>query len=117
MENQSLSGSRREPLSALTRGLQSIRIERVGGDPITLDASSAQLLLTQEQARVERMQEDWGAICEVFKQHAFYYLSVQGVRLQAQDRVVLFYQDDRSALSLHVIEMEDGRARIQQPAI
>ena len=104
-----------EPLAALTRRLQRIVIERAAGERIAVDAQDARLNISQEHASVERMQDDWGAICEVYKQNAFYYVSIAGVALQAGDRISLFYADGREPLALFVIELENGRARIEAP--
>lgn len=103
------------PLRHLTAALGAINIDHSGGEQVRLSAQDARLQLTEERPQVERMADDWGAICEVFKQNAYYYLSIAGVRLQAGDRVTLFYVDGRPALTLRVIEIENGRARVQDP--
>ncbi len=115
MDDQSLFYLPPEPLGALTRNLQRIVIERSTGERIAAGAQGARLTITQEHTSVERMQDDWGAICEVFKQNAFYYVTIAGISLQAGDSILLFYTDGRSPLALQVIELENGRARIEDP--
>lgn len=104
-----------EPLRRLTRSLQTVTVAQAGSQQIRLAAEEAGLQISEEHPSVDRMSDDWGAICEVFKQSAYYYVSIAGVRLRAGDAITLEYADGREPLTLRVLELEDGRARIADP--
>ncbi|RPJ37935.1 MAG: hypothetical protein EHM21_17585, partial [Chloroflexi bacterium] len=46
---------------------QSITIQKASGETITLDPGQARLEISAEHPPVERMEGDWGAICEVYR--------------------------------------------------
>jgi hypothetical protein len=94
-----------------TQGLQAINLKRVDGTSLSLDPAAFRLNFTEEHPNVERMADDWGAICEVYKNSAELYLSIPNVPLQAGDMITLVYRD-KPARSLRVTELEAGRARI-----
>lgn len=98
----------------LNQNLISIHLTRSTGEIVVIGQPHGELLLTKETPPVGRMVDDWGAICEVFKQSATYFLTCPGVRLMAGDQIHLIYMD-RPALVLRVLDMEQGRAHVETP--
>lgn len=93
-----------------------IILTRARGETIELDPQAAGLSVSEVHPPVERMQDDWGAICEVFKNNAEYYLTLNGAALAPGDRITAWYAA-RPAQLLEVIEVENGRARIKAPVV
>jgi hypothetical protein len=96
---------------------QSITIRRVGGETVTLDPQQDRLEIHTEHPPVERMEGDWGAICEVFRKSSYYYASISGVRLAAGDQITIRYKRDLGEMTLKVVDIENGRARVNPPEI
>lgn len=98
----------------LASGSESVTLIRADGKEEALGTNS-QVLVTEESAPLSQMEEDLGAICEVYRQSSNYFLSIPGVRLAQGDRVIIRYLGGGKAIALHVIELENGRARIEPP--
>lgn len=96
--------------------LVKIMVTRPDGDTFEMDPKSTQVKITEEHPEVDRMEGDLGAICEVYRQTTYYYLSMTGTQLAGGSRVTLFSKDFLSPVILHVIEIENGKARIDPPA-
>lgn len=94
---------------------QSIQIHRAGGEEITIDPQPGRVRVDVERPQVERMEGDWGAICEVFKQSQYYYAAIQGVPLSIGDVITLRYPNRLEPVILKVIDMENGRAQVDPP--
>jgi hypothetical protein len=101
--------------SDLATGAESVELIRTDGQQETLLPNS-QVLVTEESTPLSQMEEDLGAICEVYRQSSNYFLSIPGVRLEPGDRVIIRYPGRGKAIVLHVIELENGRARIEPPS-
>jgi hypothetical protein len=99
----------------LAAGAESVTVVRADGREESLPPNS-QVLVTEESAPLSQMEEDLGAICEVFHQNSNYFLKIPGVRLAPGDRVMIRYPGGTQAIALRVIELENGRARIEPPA-
>ncbi len=104
-------------LEHLPRDPQTITIQKANGETLALDPRQARVDITSEHPQVERMEGDWGAICEVFRQSNYYYLTVSGVQLASGDCITILYKDGPGAVTLKVIDIENGRARIAPPEI
>lgn len=105
-------------LEHLSGNPQAITVHKAaGGETIALDPRQTQVKFTSEHPQVERMEGDWGAICEVFRKSNTYYVSVTGIPLAAGDRIDIRYQDAPGVVMLKVIDIENGRARIEPPEI
>jgi hypothetical protein len=96
--------------------LRKITLTRAGGETMEIDAQSAGLSVSEVHPPVERMRDDWGAICEVFKNNTEYYVVLNGVALVPGDRITAWYTD-RPAQLLEVVEVVNGRARIKAPVV
>ncbi len=96
---------------------QSISIQKAGGEILTLDPGQARLEITTEHPEVERMEGDWGAICEVFRTNNYYYAAISGVNLAVGDTITVRYKDRPDTVRFKVIDLENGRARIDPPEI
>jgi hypothetical protein len=94
-----------------------ITIRRVGGEQLEIDPREAEVSLTSEHPQVERMEGDWGAICEVFRDSSYYYAAISGIRLETGDEVRLDYGSNPGLITLKVIDLENGRARVDPPHI
>ena len=97
-----------------------ISIQHFRGAAITLDPRVSHVSVTREKPPVERMVDDWGAICEVFKESVTYYAAISGVTLAAGDELRLVYTHVTGAstlVTLTVLEPEGSRARIAAPVI
>lgn len=104
-------------LDHLPRDPQAITVHKANGESIALDPRQAKVDLASEHPQVERMEGDWGAICEVFRKSNYYYASITGVQLAAGDSVTIRYKDRPEIVTLKVIDIENGRARIEPPEI
>jgi hypothetical protein len=104
-------------LEHLPRDPQAITVQKASGETIVLDPHQARVDITSEHPQVERMEGDWGAICEVFRKSNYYYVSATGIQLAAGDRVTIRYKDGLGLVTLMVIAIENGRARIEPPEI
>jgi hypothetical protein len=104
-------------LDHLPANPQSITIQKTNGETLTLDPGQARLDISTEHPPVERMESDWGAICEVFRKSNTYYAAITGLRLAAGDMITIRYQGGPGTLTLKVIDIENGRARIEPPEI
>ncbi len=96
---------------------ESISIQKASGETITLDPGQARLEISAEHPEVERMEGDWGAICEVFRKSNYYYAAISGVRLSTGDIITIRYKSRPDTVRLKVIDLENGRARIDPPEI
>jgi hypothetical protein len=93
----------------------SIEIQRMGGEVIKIDPQPGRVRVDIERPQVERMDGDWGAICEVFKQSQYYYATIQGVQLSVGDVITLRYPNRSEPVNLTVIDKENGRAQVNLP--
>ncbi len=96
---------------------QSITIQKASGKTIALDPGQARLEIRAEHPKVERMEGDWGAICEVFRKSNYYYAAISGVSLSTGDIITIRYKSRPDTVRLKVIDLENGRARIDPPEI
>lgn len=96
---------------------QSVSIHKASGETITLDPGQARLEISADHPEVERMEGDWGAICEVFRKSNYYYTAVSGVSLSIGDSITVRYKNRPDTVRLKVIDIENGRARIDPPEI
>lgn len=103
-------------LPDLTAEVETITILMPGGEPRQLSAREHPVRLTEERPPVNRMEDDWGAICEVYRGSSLFYLSLQGCPLAAGDQVTLAYKNGASA-AVTVLEIEQGRARTTPPTV
>ncbi len=94
-----------------------ITIAKSSGETISVDPRQAKVSITEEHPQVERMEGDWGAICEVFRKNNFYYASITGVHLAVGDAITIRYENGPGTVTLKVIDVENGRARIDPPVI
>ena len=92
-------------------GLKSVTIRHANGKVQPLDLEKSQLKIVEEHPQVDRMEEDWGAICEVYRKKSDYY--VTGAALAIGDLITLKYADFRE-IRLKVVEMEAGQARVER---
>lgn len=92
-------------------GLASVTITRAKGEMERVDLSASPLQIVEEHPPVDRMEGDWGAICEVYRKKSDYF--VTGLPLQTGDLITLTYSDSR-AIALKVMEMEGARARVER---
>jgi hypothetical protein len=99
----------------LAAGSETVSLIRANGVEEML-GSGIPVLITEEGAPLSQMEDDLGAICEVFRQNSNYFLSIPSVRLVPGDRVIIRYPAGAKAIALRVIELENGRARIEPPA-
>ncbi len=104
-------------LPGLSTGIDTITVIRVSGETLSVDPQASSLEITDEHPQVDRMEGDWGAICEVFRQSSYYYLALGGVRLALGDTVSITYKNKPTLVTLKVIDIENGRARIDPPVI
>jgi len=104
-------------LQELARDVAQIQVARSIGESITIDPNSAHLALEQEHPPVERMEGDFGAICQVFKGSSNYFLRLPGVPLRAGDQITLFYHHQAYSVTLRLIERENERWRIDAPEV
>lgn len=88
-------------------------IRRSSGAALVVDPFNSVVQLDEDHPQVDRMEGDLGAICEVFKQRSDHYLTITGVRLQPGDVVVFDFGDPAEALTVQVVEVEEGRARVR----
>lgn len=93
-----------------------ITLRRSGGETCELEARPDLVRVSEEHPEVDRMGGDWGAICEVFRQSSYYYLSIQGVSLVIGDEIRVQGKENTAA-DFKVIDLENGRARIDAPVI
>jgi hypothetical protein len=96
---------------------QAITIQKASGEVIELEPRQAKVNITEEHPEVGRMDGDWGAICEVFRKSNYYYAAVTGCQLAAGDTVILRYKNAPGTVTLKVIEIENGRVRIDSPLV
>jgi hypothetical protein len=101
----------------LTSGIRSILLTSAGGETRMLDPGQNAAEIHQEHPPVERMEDDWGAICEVFKQSSSYYLILPGVALAPGDRLTITYRHRPHTVTLTVMDLENGRVRIAAPVM
>lgn len=92
-------------------GLQSITLTRADGTVLEIDPAAARPRFIEEQPDLERMADDWGAVCETFKMSEDTFLTMTGVRLQSGDTLTMRYSQ-QPALRLRVVEVEGDRARV-----
>lgn len=100
----------------------SITLVKANGEKVVVSPTQGRLSVKEEQPQVDRMEGDWGAICEVFKQNRYYYLALpEGlspqIKLDAGDAIVLRFQNRPASLTLYVVEIENGRVRIAPPKL
>ncbi len=95
----------------------SITIRRANGQTLELDPRKSKVSLTSEHPQVDNMAGDWGAICEVFRDSNYYYAAITGARLETGDLILLDYPAGYGFITLKVIDIENGRARIDPPHI
>lgn len=100
----------------LSTEAEEITLLHSGSEPLLLDPQQAQLKVSIEHPPVNGMDGDWGAICEVYRQKSDYYLNLAGVRLAVGDVIRVRYHRIPLPVALKVIELENGRARIEPPA-
>lgn len=101
----------------LAQGVAAVTVSHAGGQPQVVNLAGAEPLIQQEHPPVERMEDDLGAICQVFKESSNYYFSLPGALLAPGDRVTITYQHRRYTAELRVIEQENGRWRIEPPLV
>jgi hypothetical protein len=101
----------------LNSGIAAIQVARVNGQTQVIDPAGSHAEIQQEHPPVERMADDLGAICQVFKESSNYFLSLPGVALAPGDQVTLRYQHQAYTAVLRVIELENGRCRIEPPVV
>jgi hypothetical protein len=94
---------------------QSITIQKSSGETKMLDPQQSKVEIITEHPPVERMEGDWGAICEVFRKNNYYYAKVTGVQLAEGDTITIRYLKGTGTVTLKVIDIENGRARIEPP--
>ncbi len=104
-------------LDHLPASAEAITIQKTGGDTVTINSGQAKIDITTEHPQVEHMEGDWGAICEVFRKNNYYYASITGVNLAVGDQVTVRYTHGPGVVTLKVVDIENGRARIDPPMI
>ena len=92
-------------------GLASVTITRANGETRRIDLAASPLQIVEEHPPVDRMEGDWGAICEVYRKKSDYY--VTGLPLQTGDVITLTYSNSRET-ALKVMEIEGARARVER---
>jgi hypothetical protein len=92
---------------------EAITVTRANGERLTLDPRAAQPKLSEEHAPLEQMEEDWGAVCEVFRQRRDLFLRLRGVQLARGDQVTMRYPGGGQTV-LRVVEMEGALARVEE---
>lgn len=102
---------------ALSDDIESITIHRANGQDLSLLPDQNRLSIEREHPPVDRMEDDLGAICAVFKDAHTYFLTVHGVTLSPGDRLELAYTHHEYRAVVEVIEQEDGRVIIRPPRI
>ncbi len=104
-------------LDHLPSSAEAIIIQKASGATVTVNPRQAKVDITTEHPQVERMEGDWGAICEVFRKNNYYYASITGVNLAVGDQVTVRYSNGQGVVTLRVVDIENGRARIDPPVI
>lgn len=99
----------------LSTEAEEITLLHAGAEPLLLDPQQVRLQVKVEHPPVGGMDGDWGAICEVYRQRSDYYVSLAGVRLVAGDVIRVRYHRIPTPVVLKVVELENGRARIDPP--
>lgn len=97
----------------VSRGAEKITLTRAGGEVIALDPLTTRIIVTDEHAPLAQMEEDWGAVCEVFRETVNTFAHAAGMTLYKDDEIAIRYPGRAAALVLRVLEMENGRARVQ----
>lgn len=96
----------------ISRGAEQITLTRATGEVIALDPKATRITVTDEHAPLAQMGEDWGAVCAVFRDAVNNFAQSPNFSLRLGDEIVLRYPGRAAALVLHVIEMDNGRARV-----
>ncbi len=104
-------------LDHLPDSAEEITIQKASGETVTVNPRQAKVDISTEHPQVERMEGDWGAICEVFRKNNYYYASITGISLSAGDRITVRYADGPGVVAFKVVDIENGRARIDPPVI
>ncbi len=104
-------------LDHLPDSAEAITIQKANGETVTVNPRQAKVDISTEHPQVERMEGDWGAICEVFRKNNYYYASITGASLAVGDQVTLRYSNDTGVVTFKVVDIENGRARIDPPVI
>ncbi len=96
----------------ISRGAEQITLTRAGGEVLALDPHGTRITVKDEHAPLSQMNEDWGAVCEVFRQAVDTFAQSPDVALRLGDEIAIRYPGRAAALVLRVIEMENGRAKV-----
>lgn len=99
----------------LSTEAEEITLLHAGSEPLLLDPQQVHLHVSVEHPPVDGMDGDWGAICEVYRQKNDYYVRLAGVRLEPGDVILVRYHRIPTPVMMQVIELENGRARIDPP--
>ena len=108
------------PGSGLERILTSaerITVTRASGELLEISPGQDTVRVTEEHPPVDRMDGDFGAICEVFRQSSAYFVAVTGCQLAAGDTIQVSGGKPVQRVTLKVVDIEGGRARIDPPEI
>ncbi len=104
-------------LSDVLRNPARITLRKIDGAEAELEAKPGMISVVEEHPQVDRMGGDWGAICEVFRKSNYYYAAISGVSLTTGDIITIRYKSQLRTVRLKVIDLENGRARIDPPEI
>lgn len=96
----------------VSRGAEKITLSRATGEVIALDPHATRIMVTDEHAPLAQMDEDWGAVCAVFRDAVNTFAQSPDLSLRLGDEIELRYPGRAAALVLLVVEMENGRARV-----
>lgn len=97
----------------ISRGAEQITLTRAGGEVLALNPRNTRITVTDEHAPLSQMNEDWGAVCEVFRQAVDTFAQSPDVALRLGDEIAIRYAGRAAALVLRVVEMENGRAKVK----